>query len=273
MKQGHYTSMLTIAGSDPSGGAGIQADIRTASLLNVYPLSVVTALTAQSTMGVDLVDAVKPETLSAQLNTLLDDIKPDSVKTGMLPSEKAVEIVAETIHKYGLEKVVVDPVLKATSGASLSGKNSSRTVSAMKDILFPLADIVTPNIPEAELLLGHSIRDVNEAMDACVEFTEKFKCRSVLLKGGHRPSGRCCTDIFFDSKTQNLIQYPHSVVESSNLHGTGCVLSSSISSYLALGKSLPQAVAFAGQFLNQAISKGKEIRLGKGNGPVYLFNN
>lgn len=271
MKHGIYTTILTIAGSDPSGGAGIQADIRTASLFGLYPLSVITALTSQNTLGVREVFPVDTEIVHSQLSTILSDVSPDAVKIGMLPSAETVESVAETIHEFQLGRIVADPVLHATSGASLSGSRLANTADAMKNLLFPKADVVTPNIPEAEIFLGHRINDINDAMDACVEFAEAFHCKSVLLKGGHLYDNGCCTDIFFDSFSGTLMQMPHSLISTTNLHGTGCVLSSSIASLLALDKPLHQAVAVAGRFLNNAIKAGKDFSLGKGNGPVYLL--
>ena len=270
MKSDRYTTMLTIAGSDPSGGAGIQADIRTASLLGVHPLSTVTALTFQNTCGVSGYYPTDIRTLVAQIGTILSDIRPDAVKTGMIPSYLHAEAIGKAVKEHRLTNLVVDPVLSATSGGSISG-DSLHTMEAIKEYLLPLAEIVTPNIPEAELFLGHKIQNIEDAMGACVEFAERFSCNSVLLKGGHLPMYGTCTDIFFRCDTQELIQFPHSFIPSGNLHGTGCVLSSAIASFLASGKTPAQAVAFAGKFLHDAIYNGKDRKLGHGNGPLFLF--
>lgn len=269
MRNGNFPTMLTIAGSDSFGGAGIQADIRTATALGVYPFSAITAVTSQNSRGIMRVDAVSDDMLLSQIESVVTDCHTDSVKIGMTPSVRHAEIIAECIRRYNLRNVVCDPVLNATSGCSLSG-NSSDTFSALKNLVFPRCALLTPNVPEASFILKREIYDIEDSMRAAVDIAHKFGSEAVLLKGGHLPMGGMCVDILFVASSQKMIQLPHSLIDSRNLHGTGCVLSSAVASLLSKGKDIEQAVAFASEFLHHAIKDSANYKLGDGNGPVLI---
>lgn len=253
---------LTIAGSDSSGGAGIQADIKTMSALGVYAESVITALTAQNTTGVQGVAATEPEFILLQMESVFSDIRPDAVKIGMLPTAEAVRAVARGLQRFEAQNVVLDPVMVATSGAALSGASA---VEALLELL-PQATVVTPNIPEAEVLSGVRIA-AKEDMLAAAYAIQKKGAQAVLVKGGHL-TGEADDALLEPDGTVTWLSAER--VETKNTHGTGCTLSSAIASYLAKGESLKRAVALAKQYLTQAIKENPG--LGKGNGPVnHLF--
>lgn len=254
---------LTIAGSDSSGGAGIQADIKTMSALGVYAESVITALTAQNTMGVQGVVATEPDFVLMQMESVFSDIRPDAVKIGMLPNAEVVHTVGEGLVRFGAENVVLDPVMVATSGAALS---EAPAVEALHSLL-PLACVVTPNIPEAEVLSGTEIASKDDMLAAAHAIQQKG-ARAVLVKGGHLAD--TADDVLLEEDgTETWLSAQR--VETKNTHGTGCTLSSAIASYLARGEKLKYAVALAKQYLTSAIQA--DPGLGKGNGPVnHLFN-
>lgn len=252
-------SVLTIAGSDSSGGAGIQADIKTMTVHGVFAQSAITALTAQNTLGVYGVMEVDPEFLKQQIDCVFEDIRPDAVKIGMVSSAELVDVIAERLQYYEAINVVVDPVMVATSGAQLS---SSDAAQAMIEKLVPLADIVTPNIPEAEELAGMKIANVKD-MSHAARLIKQRGCRSVLIKGGHLENN--ATDVFL-TEHERLVELTQRRVKTLNTHGTGCTLSSAIASNLALGNDLQAAVQKAKQYITGALKH--DIGLGKGTGPL-----
>ncbi len=252
-----YTA-LTIAGSDSSGGAGIQADIKTMTAHCVYAMSAITALTAQNTTGVTDILEVPPAFLAAQLDSVFTDIPPQAVKVGMVSSGALIRVIGEKLRQYGAENIVVDPVMVATSGARLI---SEEAVEVLCRELLPLAAVLTPNIPEAEVLSGLSISDAAAMEKAARTIGERYGC-AVLLKGGHRVKD--ADDYLWQPSGGRWF---HGVrIDNPNTHGTGCTLSSAIASNLARGLSLEKAVAEAKVYLSGAL--GAMLDLGKGSGPM-----
>lgn len=250
---------LTIAGSDSSGGAGIQADIKTMMANGVYAMSALTALTAQNTLGVRSVMEVPPEFLGQQLDAVFEDIFPDAVKIGMAFSKELVEVMADRLRYYGAKNIVVDPVMISTSGSVLLKENARE---ALKKELFPIATLITPNIPEAEALTGKKIRG-KEDMEAAALYLGIQGIRAVLIKGGHNISD--ADDVLYANG--KLTWFHGSRIHNPNTHGTGCTLSSAIASQLAKGKSMEEAVQEAKEYLSQALAEG--LDLGKGSGPLH----
>lgn len=265
--QKRYPTALTIAGSDSGGGAGIQADLKTFSAIGVFGTSAITAITAQSTTEVRTFEVLSSNIIRQQLETVLDDITVDTVKTGMLPTPEVVEIVADIIDRYHLKNLIIDPVMVATTGARLS---SAPTVSAIRNELFPRATLITPNIPEAEALAATEITD-ETGMQRAAEIILNKGCKAVLIKGGHLP-GTKATDILFQ-QDKEPVRFSNPLIKTNNVHGTGCTLSSAIAAYMALGYSIEKAAEQAKQFIYQAILAGSDITTGKGNGPVNHFFN
>ena len=259
---------LTIAGSDSGGGAGIQADIKTFSALGVYGASVITALTAQNTCGVEGVSEVSANFVTQQLNSVCSDIQIDAVKIGMLANKDIVTAVVAGIRKFSLKPVVVDPVMVAQSGDRLLTDDA---VDAIKNQLLPLADIITPNLPEAAVLLqvteDEIIKNPWEAAQGLLDMGGK-DTTAVLLKGGH-DKGLMVKDYLVTKGHKELLEKER--IETTNTHGTGCTLSAAICTYLARGMSIAQAVRRADVYLQGAIQAAVEINLGKGNGPVHHF--
>ena len=260
-----YPTLLTIAGSDSIGGAGIQADIKTASSLGVYSMSAVTAITAQNTTAVYHSQYVSPESLKAQLDAILKDVYPDAVKIGMIPSVEAVTIIADFIKLHNLQNIVLDPVFISSSGHYLTEKD---VPTALAKDLFPVVSLITPNIPEAEYFLQNKISS-DETRQAAVSLAQKWHCKGVLLKGGHLDDQTSSTDLLYYD--HEFYKYSISRIESRNTHGTGCALSSAIASYLALGLKLPDAVEKAKTWLTNALVKGREYEFGHGHGPLNFF--
>lgn len=249
---------LTIAGSDCSGGAGIQADIKTMTTNGVYAMSVITALTAQNTTGVYDVMEVTPEFLGLQLDLIFKDIYPDAVKTGMVSSRELIGVIAEKLTEYNAGNVVVDPVMVSTSGSKLL---SDDAISDLKEKLLPLADVVTPNIPEAEVLAGMTIKSSEDMIEAAKFISENYNC-SVLCKGGH--SINDANDLLYsDGK---YMWFKGQRIDNPNTHGTGCTLSSAIASNLAKGCSLEEAVRRAKEYISGALAD--MLDLGSGSGPL-----
>lgn len=251
---------LTIAGSDPSGGAGIQADIKTMQALGVYGMSVITSLTAQNTMGVTGIHDVPRDFLEAQINAVFEDIFPNAVKVGMVSSAELAEIIADRLRYYGAKNIVVDPVMVSTSGSTLV-KDSC--IKQMEEKLFPLAKLITPNIPEAERLWGKHIASREDMQNCAVQLSQKYGC-AVLLKGGHSEGG--ADDILVCQKCEKVIWLTGERIDNPNTHGTGCTLSSAVASFLARGEDLEEAVKMAKNYLTGAIKAG--LDLGKGRGPL-----
>lgn len=257
-----YARVLTIAGSDSGGGAGIQADLKTFAALGCYGTSAITALTAQNTVGVQGIHAVPAEFLKAQIQSVLDDIGVDAVKIGMLHAPGIVEVVAWAIDHYQLTNVVLDPVMVATSGDRLI---ASETVQVLVHELFPRVSVITPNLDEAALLLGRDIPNA-EALDIAAQDLLAMGARAVLLKGGHL-EGDEVVDLLADASGP-LQRLASRRIASRNVHGTGCTLSSAIAAHLALGHGLSEAVSLARAFILGAIAQGADVTTGQGHGPL-----
>ncbi len=251
-------TVLTIAGSDSSGGAGIQADIKTITMNGVYAMSAITALTAQNTMGIKGISETTPDFLEKEIDAVFEDIFPDSVKTGMVSSGELIDVIAERLRFYGAKNIVVDPVMVATSGSSLIKKNA---INALVSKLLPIATVVTPNIPEAEVLSDVKIYGKEDMIKAAKCITEKYDC-SVLLKGGH--SINDANDLLYQK--DRFIWFKGKRVYNPNTHGTGCTLSSAIASNLAKGYDLEKSVKNAKEYVSEALMAG--LDLGKGSGPL-----
>lgn len=250
---------LTIAGSDSSGGAGIQADLKTMLANHVYGMSAITALTAQNTTGVTDIMEVTPEFLEEQLDSIFTDIKPDAVKTGMVSSSQLIDIIADKLREYKAVNIVVDPVMVATSGAKLICDDAMET---LKKKLLTLATVITPNIPEGEVLAGMKITSKEDMVTAAEKISNTYGC-SVLLKGGH--SLNDANDLLVE-QGKEPVWFMGRRIANTNTHGTGCTLSSAIASNLAKGKSLEEAVKGAKNYISGALAAG--LDLGKGSGPM-----
>lgn len=254
---------LSIAGSDSSGGAGIQADMKTMTMNGVYAMTAITALTAQNTTGVSGIFEVTPEFLAQQIDSVFQDIRPDAVKIGMVSSPALVEVIAERLSFYQASNIVVDPVMVATSGSVLA-KDSA--VSVMKEKLLPLAAVITPNIPESEILWGSRIQTREDMEQAALAMSEAFGC-AVLCKGGHNIND--ADDLLCSHGT--LTWFTGKRIHNPNTHGTGCTLSSAIASNLAKGYPLEQAIERSKAYISGALAS--MLDLGKGSGPLdHMFD-
>jgi hydroxymethylpyrimidine/phosphomethylpyrimidine kinase len=252
---------LTIAGSDSGGGAGIQADLKTFAAHGVYGTSVITAITAQNTVGVTKIVEMDPGMVAAQIDAVIHDIGTDALKTGMLANAAIIEAVAKKIRQHRLKNLVVDPVMVAKSGDLLLRKSA---IDALRSRLIPLATIVTPNIPEAEELAGMRLRRVNEIQEAARRIMN-MGAQSVVIKGGHLRGP--ATDFFFASKTFSMLNSPR--IRTRHTHGTGCTFSAAIAANLAKGEKLERAVVLAKKYITQAIRQG--FTIGAGHSPVHHF--
>ena len=259
---GRYARVLTIAGSDSGGGAGIQADLKTFAALGCYGMSAITALTAQNTVGVQGIHALPAAFLKSQLQSVIDDIGVDAVKIGMLHEPGVVEVVAWAIRHYRLQHVVLDPVMVATSGDRLI---ADATVNVLVEHLFSLAAVITPNLDEAALLLGRPIAAVDD-LSAAAHALLAMGAKAVLLKGGHLP-GDEVVDVLARPGHADVV-LASARVSSRNTHGTGCTLSSAIAAHLALGETLEGAVRAARAYILGAIQAGAGVAVGRGHGPL-----
>lgn len=249
---------LTIAGSDSSGGAGIQADIKTMTMNGVFAMSAITALTAQNTMGVTAVSEVEPKFLEQQIDCVFTDIRPDAVKIGMVSSAEIIEVIANKLSQYKAKNIVVDPVMVATSGSKLI---SDDAIGTLKERLFPIADILTPNIPEAEVLADMPIKNVEDMIKATKKIGNLYNC-AVLCKGGH--SLNDANDFLYANGTEKWFNGKR--IDNPNTHGTGCTLSSAIASNLAKGFDMEASVQRAKDYISGALSA--MLDLGSGSGPM-----
>ena len=250
---------LTIAGSDSSGGAGIQADIKTMLTNGVYAMSALTALTAQNTTGVYGILQVPPAFLGLELDSIFTDIVPEAVKIGMVSEKELTLVIAEKLQQYKAQHIVVDPVMVATSGARLIREDA---VQALQDVLFPLAELLTPNLPEAEILTGMQIRTEEDMTEAAARMAQKYNC-AVLLKGGHQIQE--ANDFLFTDSGSRWFRGRH--IDNPNTHGTGCTLSSAIAAHLARGCDLPTSIELAKSYISGALEAG--LALGAGSGPLH----
>lgn len=259
--------VLTIAGSDCSGGAGIQADLKTMAAHKVYGMSAITSLTAQNTTGVYGISDVSPEFLSQQLDCIFTDIFPDAVKIGMVSDKELIGVIADKLIQYKPDNIVVDTVMVSTSGSSLLKEDA---IDVLCERLIPLADVITPNIPEAEVLSGIHIDSADKMIEAAKIIQDKFlyKSTGVLIKGGHELN--TANDLLY--KDGNAVWFNGERIDNPNTHGTGCTLSSAIACNLALGRSMEDAVRYSKRYISGALKAG--LDLGKGSGPlnhIYLF--
>ncbi len=260
--------VLTIAGSDSGGGAGIQADIKSISANGCFATSAITAITAQNTLGVNAVEGLSIDILEGQIEAVLSDIGTDSVKIGMLHSAEVVRSVARLLRKYGIKDVVLDPVMVSTSGHKLIEDSA---IAVLKSDLMPLARVITPNIPEAEILLGEPIEKQGDLPTAARRLAQQYDV-SVLLKAGHLVDDELI-DIFYNNETGEVIELSARRVDTTNTHGTGCTLSSAFAAQLAKGLPLNEAARAAKEYINQAITHGAAYTIGNGHGPVHHFYN
>ena len=239
---------LTIAGSDSGGGAGIQADLKTFAALGVHGTSAITCITAQNPRGVSGIQAIRADMVCKQIEAVFAELRPAAVKTGMLFSTDIIRVVAELFEKGKRPRLVVDPVMVATSGASLLRPSAIRT---LKKRLLPLASLVTPNLDETQLLVGRQLRTLEHLLDAALEIHERFGC-AALVKGGHLKLGTDAVDVLFDGRQFTVLKARR--VQGVSTHGTGCTYSAAIAAFLARGEKLPRAVTLAKQLITRAIS-------------------
>jgi hydroxymethylpyrimidine/phosphomethylpyrimidine kinase len=254
---------LTIAGSDSGGGAGIQADLKTFSSLGVYGASAITAVTAQDTQRVYDFVALEPAFVGAQIDAVLGDFAADAVKTGMLASASIVEVVADRLQRWEARNLVVDPVMVAKGGDKLLADDA---VTALREKLLPLALVVTPNLPEAEVLVGRRLSSWEDIREAAQEL-HALGAKNVVMKGGHRDDGLTVTDLLYDGT--DFREYTAGRVDTTSTHGTGCTFASAIAATLAKGETVPLAVAAAKAYVTKALQSA--FPLGHGHGPVHHF--
>jgi hydroxymethylpyrimidine/phosphomethylpyrimidine kinase len=260
--QFRYPRVLSIAGSDSGGGAGIQADLKTFSALGCFGMTAITAITAQNTCGVNAIHAVPADILAAQIDAVVTDIGIDGVKIGMLHDPDVVNVVAQAIKRYKWERVVLDPVMVAAGGDRLIAEE---TVAVLVRELFPLVTVITPNLDEAALLLGRSLQAESE-LAAAAEELMKSGAQAVLLKGGHLP-GEEVVDLLLQ-RDGAMVRMSNPRIHTRNTHGTGCTLSSAIACYLALGHELAESVRLAHSYIHLAIAHGANVQTGHGHGPL-----
>ena len=249
---------LTIAGSDSGGGAGIQADIKTMTMNGVYAMSAITALTAQNTTGVRGIREVEPEFLKLQIDAVFEDIFPDSVKIGMVPSAELIDVIASRLKFYKAKNIVLDPVMVATSGSELI---KTYALSTLTELLFPLATVITPNIPEAEIISGMSVNEKEDMIKIAKKISETYNS-AVLLKGGHNVSE--ANDLLYANGAYQW--FCAARIDNPNTHGTGCTLSSAIAANLAKGFALGESIKMAKEYISGAL--GANLDIGKGSGPL-----
>ena len=267
MKKYQYPTVLSIAGFDGSGGAGIQADLKTISALGCYATTVLTALPVQNTTGVQSIFSIPTSVVKEQLDSIFDDIPPSAIKIGMVHTPELVETIAAKLKNYPKIPVVFDPVMVATSGHKLI---EDETIKSITELLFPLADVITPNMDEAAILAQMPVETIEDMRIAGNKILD-LSCKSVLLKGGHLKSDLLTSLFFGPDKTVDEFEFEK--FETQNMHGSGCTLSSAIASYLAQKNSLLNSVTKAQEYVHQAIYHAKDVKIGKGNGPLNHFFN
>lgn len=263
-----YNRVLTIAGSDSGGGAGIQADIKAISAIGCFATSAITAITAQNTLGVSDIHPIPISTIKKQISAVLEDIGTNSVKIGMLHNTETILAVDEVLQKFGIKSIVLDPVMVSTSGNRLLQEDA---INTLKTVIIPNARVITPNIPEAEILLNEKIDSQNQLANLARKLAETYSV-SVLLKAGHLIEDEL-TDVFYNLETKETLFLKSKRLETKNTHGTGCTLSSALAAFLAKGCELNDAVKKAKDYINNAIINGAEFEIGEGHGPVKHFYN
>lgn len=270
MSQKRHFRALTIAGSDSGGGAGIQADLKTFSALGCFGMSAITALTAQNTVAVTGIQEIAPDFIAKQIDAVIDDIGVDAVKIGMLSSPDIIAVVADRLKAHNVQRIVLDPVMVAKSGDKLL---RDEAIDALKTELFPIATIITPNMPEAEVLSGESVQ-TNDDLERVGKMLIELGPQAVLVKGGHF-TGEDSDDCLLVKTVQGIdIQWlPDKRIDSPNTHGTGCTLSSAIAAHLAKGFEIVEAVKAGKKYISEAIAAGADYKIGHGHGPVHHFYN
>lgn len=267
----NYKIALTIAGSDPSGGAGLQADLKTFSALGVYGASAVVAVVDENTVGVYGVHPIPVAFVQGQIRSVIDDLGVDAVKIGMLHDSELIRGVLATLREYpDARQIVLDPVMVATSGDPLLQPDA---VATLRDELIPYARVITPNLPEASLLLGEKVDHQDQLEDAARALSRLTDEKvSIMLKAGHLENDRL-TDIFYNAENDRFLRLASPRIDTPNTHGTGCTLSSAIAAYLAKGAALDDAARLAKDYISAAIAAGSRYRIGHGHGPVNHFHN
>lgn len=265
VKKYKYVSVLTIAGSDSGGGAGIQADLKTFSALGCYGTSAITAVTIQNTLGVTGIHSIPSAIVQRQIMAVIDDIKPSTVKIGMVPSAELAIAIASVLKDYPDVPIIFDPVMVSTSGHLLMEND---TLIAVQKELFPIARVITPNLDEAGILAAMKINTIGDMKEAASRII-KTGCNAVLIKGGHT-KGAELFDIYLDKNGFEKI-FRSTAIETRNTHGTGCTLSSAIASFIALGDDIITAIGKAKAYVHQAIACGKDVQTGDGDGPLNHF--
>lgn len=260
------TIVLTIAGSDSSGGAGIQADIKAISALGSFATSAITSITAQNTLGVQGIHPIPAEMVCQQIESVMDDLYPKAIKIGMVCNADIAHTIAHCLKKYKPTWVVYDPVMVSTSGHKLLTDDTIETVCQE---LLPQATLITPNLHEAHILLGHSLVTIEQMEQGATQLSDRYGC-SVLIKGGHLNGDEMC-DILYDTHANKCFRFHAPKIESRNLHGTGCTLSSAIATKLSQGHSLKESIAQAKAYVTHAINISKDMQIGHGHGPLWHF--
>lgn len=263
-----YKRALTIAGSDPSGGAGIQADLKTFSACGCYGMTVITAVVDENTIGVTDVYPIPSSFVSGQIKSVLDDIGTDAIKIGMLHDSELIRAVKETLSAYNIKNIVLDPVMVATSGDKLL---QDEAIETLKNELIPYVRVITPNIPEAEILIGQKITGQHD-LPLIVKDLSFNRSVSVLLKAGHLTEDELI-DVFYNAEADEVIELKSSRIQTHNTHGTGCTFSSAVAAFLAHGLPLNDAVKKAKEYMVKSIEAGAKYEIGKGHGPVHHFFN
>ncbi len=263
-----YPSVLSIAGSDSGGGAGIQADIKAISACGAFATTAITAVTSQNTLGVQAIHPIPVQHLSSQIQSVLSDIHIDAIKIGMLHSAEVIQTVVDKIKLYNIPHIILDPVMVATSGDRLLQEEA---IESLKKIAIPIATVITPNVQEAEILMSEIYHTSEDFKDFGIRLSERFKT-SVLLKAGHL-KGENSVDYLINYTNQTITELPSKRVPTNNTHGTGCTLSSALAAFLAQGFSLEESALIAKKYIYTAIQLGADYQTGKGNGPVNHFLN
>ena len=263
----NYCKTLTIAGSDSSGGAGIQADIKTMSALGCYSTTVITAITAQNTLGIYAIEKISYKIIAKQLEAVLDDIRPDAIKIGMVNDTKSIEVIADILQGVSDIPIVIDPVMVSTTGSQLMEESA---IKIFRKKLIPLSILLTPNIPEVEVLINRKITNIKDVLSVANRLID-LNCKAVLVKGGHL-DGKEKVDYLL-RKRYPIIPYTSPMVKTSNNHGTGCTLSSAITSFIARGEDIEQAIQKAKEYITQSLIAGANIKIGQGHGAVNHFYN
>ncbi len=267
MEKYKYVSVLTIAGSDSGGGAGIQADLKTFSALGCFGASAITAITVQNTCGVKAIHSVPAEFVQGQIEAVMTDIQPSAIKIGMVHNVKLVKVIASQLKKYPDVPIIFDPVMVSTSGHRLI---EMETIEVLQTELFPLATLITPNLDEAAILADMEINTVLDMQAAALKIINNG-CQAVLLKGGHLKTIQL-TDLLRTSNGRKTT-FETTFIETNNMHGTGCTLSSAIAAFMARGENLQTAVSNAKDYIHQAILNGSDVKTGEGHGPLNHFFN